>query len=220
MKATHGKIWEACSKNEARPVLTHVSFDAEAATLVATNSYIAARVACEVEEGDESGLIPAAAIKEAAGRSLRVAKGKATLAYENGEERSWPVLGPETMFPKFDELRGEKSDLRIGLNPDLFRQLGVALGGGGKSNVPLVIHPRAALRAMRVENSQGEGILMPVRASESSNGARPAFEVLADDGSLLAAIDAAVAKISARRGRKAALAAFRKSIAEAAGSAA
>ena len=74
-----------------RPILNAVRFDAKSATLTATDTYIAAQVPCKVEKGDESGIVPAAALKEADGKSLRIADGKAVLKLPDGE-RSWDLL--------------------------------------------------------------------------------------------------------------------------------
>lgn len=171
MKATVGRIWEAASRDAGYPVLTHVRFDAVEATLAASNSFIAARVPCEVEDGDESCLIPAAAIEEADGRSLRVADGKATLQFKDGGERSWPVMSIDVKFPAIDELidRAAVTEIQIAVDPNSLQRLGAALGVGGKSNGPVVLHPVTTLTAMRVHTSGDVlGVIMPSRVSGGS----------------------------------------------------
>jgi hypothetical protein len=207
VKATTGRIWEAASTDKARPVLACVMFDAKAATLTATNSYIAARVACEVEEGDESGLIPAEALKVANGKSLRVADGKATLDLGNGE-RSWTLLQQE--FPNVDKYLTESPEIAtpFGVNADLLRQLSDALGCGTKRNTPIALHPARPLKPMLVTSPRdGVGIIMPVRLM---SGSEPlVLPDLWDDDAVIDAVWAAVEKLDGRRGKKKAAQAFR-----------
>src|SRR4051812_10454668 len=97
MRALVGRIWNAAATTDARPMLKGVYLDVETSTLTATDSYMAARVPCEVEDGDESGCIPVAALKEADGQSLRVSGGTATLTYLDGGTRTWKLI--EGQFP-------------------------------------------------------------------------------------------------------------------------
>jgi hypothetical protein len=215
VKANVGQIWEAASTEPTRPILTGVMFDAGAGTLTATNSYIAARVPCEVEEGDESGIIPAEAIKTAKGESLRVAKGKATLQLGNGE-RSWTLI--EGVFPDVDKILATTPEAatRFGVNPDLLRSLALALGCGGKSYTPLVLHPVSPLKGMLVAApSEGVGVLMPVRIDGEKRDPLPTAPNIGDDEVLIAAVKAARAALDGRRGKKRAAQAFRAALEEA-----
>ena len=212
MKATTGRIWEAASKDELRPVLTGVYFDAEKATLTATDSYIAARVPCEVEDGDESGLIPAAALKMAAGRSLRIADGKATLALPNGE-RSWDLI--VGLFPKVDEILAAAGRVGnpFGLNADLLRQLSQALGGGGTNYMPVVLHPVSPVRGILVTTHEGEGVIMPVRVHGTAEIRRDDVAAdLSDDDVVRAGVLAAMGALQQRRGKRKAAQAFRDAV--------
>jgi hypothetical protein len=212
MKATVGRIWEAASSDSSRPVLTHVRFDAEKATLLATNSYIAARVPCEVEPGDESGLIPAVAIKEAAGRSLRIADGKATLFLPDGE-RAWNLL-TDGEFPDVEGVldAAPVAPTRFGINAGLLASLSAALGASPKHHQPVALHPVHPLKGMRIEATDATGVLMPVRIVD---GGQPAAEPpdLSDDGRVVAAARAAVAQLNQRRGKAKAAKAFRAALA-------
>lgn len=207
MIANVGRIWEAASKERGRPVLMHVSFDVEKATLTATNSYLAARVPCEVEDGDESGLIPADAIKTAAGKSLRIADGKATLKLPDGE-RTWPLL-VGSKFPDVDKILADtpKADVRFGLNARLLNDLGNAMG----ADTVVALHPVHPLKGMLVTALPDTlGVLMPVRLP--SNGVAPVTPDLSNDAAVLAGIEAAMSRINGRRGKKKAAQAFRDAL--------
>jgi hypothetical protein len=216
MKQTVGRVWLAASKEPSRPILTHVAFDAEKGTLTATNSYIAARVPCEVEDGDVSGLIPAVALKESFGKSLRVADGFATLTLPDGERR-WSVLA-DTQFPDVDKiLGGAVEGLKFGLNPDLVQQLGLALCAGTSAHVPISLHPVNPLHAMRVTASRDAvGVIMPVRLPDVDRAAQVAFGMLDDDAAVIDAARAALAQIEQKRGKAKAAKVFRETLTAAA----
>jgi hypothetical protein len=218
MKATVGRIWEAASKDDSRPVLTHVSFDAKAGTLTATDSYILARVECEVEDGDESSLIPAAALKQAKGQSLRVSDGKATLQLPDGGERSWPLL--DGAFPDADKIFKQYPDggFGFGVNPELVKCLGVALGAGGSRCLPIALHPLNPLRAIRVTtpSNGGLGLLMPVRLADAPSMKLTLGPDLHNDEAVIAAVRAATFALERKRGKAKAAKAFREVLATAA----
>jgi hypothetical protein len=74
----------------------------------------------------------------------------------------------DTKFPDVDGLfeRAAVTETQIGVNPNLFQQLGCALGIGGKSNAPLVLHPVSTVTPMRVQTSGGLlGVIMPASVS-------------------------------------------------------
>lgn len=208
MKATTGAIWEAASKDDSRPVLNLVQFDAEQGTLTATNSYIAARVPCDVEKDDESGLIPAAALKEAKGRSLAIRDGFATLSLYDGERR-WK-LG-DGSFPDVPGLMA-KYDLveyPFGINHELLADLARAMGCGGKQFIPIKLHPVSPLKGMRVGGPMdAEGILMPVRIHHTDVPFVPASADLTNPEVLLAGVQAAQSALRARKGKRRATDAF------------
>lgn len=213
MKATTGRIWEASSAEPSRPLLTGVMFDAVKATLTATNSYIAARVPCEVEDGDDSGIIPAVAIKEAKGRSLRIADGKATLTLPDGD-RSWTLI--TGTFPDCDSIFDNYPAISspFGLNAGLLRQLSDALGCDTKNHIPVALHPVSPLKGMRVTAPrEGEGVIMPVRIPGSDDAPFKAAADLGDDEAVIAAVRAAASAIDKRRGKKKAAQAFRDALA-------
>lgn len=207
MKATTGAIWEAASTVDSRPILNHVRFDAVAGTLTATNSYIAARVPCEVEDGDESGLIPAAALKAAKGASLVIRDGKATLKLADGE-RSWDLH--DGVFPDVDKIFGlyEPIEFPFGINHELLGACARALGCGGKSYIPIKLHPSSPLKGIFAEAGSrlgGEGVLMPVRLDGEQAPMRPDLTLPAV---VLAGVEAASAALRGRKGRKKAVDAF------------
>lgn len=207
MKATTGAIWEAASSDDSRPVLNHVQFDAVAGTLMATNSYIAASVPCEVEEGDESGLIPAVALKEAKGRSLAIRDGRATLKLSDGT-RTWDLL-TDGQFPDMASIfeKYELIEFPFGVNPELMLSCARALGCGGKSYAPLVLHPSSPLKGIRVTSQRGgDGILMPVRLEHQ--GVFQPTPDLTDPDVLLAGVHAAQRALAGRKGKRKAAEAF------------
>lgn len=221
MKVTVGRIWEAASDEKSRPHLAAVFFDAEKATLTATNSYIAARVPCEVEDGDESGLIPAAAVKATiVGKkrlSLHVADGAATLQLPDGV-RVWNLL-PTGKFPDMIDsifARALETDVQFGINTKLLAQVARALG-----HDQAAIHPVSPLAPIRVapEASGAQGVVMPVRLSGTSRTieAIKARDAIDNDDAVIAAARAAIAAIEKRRGKKRAAQAFRDALAGAAG---
>ena len=213
MIANVGQIWKAASTEKSRERLLGVFFDADKGLLSATDSYIMARVPCQVEPGDESGVIPAAALKEAAGRSLKIADGKAVLTLPDGE-RVWKLL----LIPKAPDFDGVISlavpvEHPFGFDPKLLLQLGSALGTDEQRSLALhVVHP---LRGARVttEKGEGEGVLMPIRLA-SRNGF-PDFPKpidLSDDDKVVNAARAAVSAMDKKRGKKRAAEAFRKAL--------
>lgn len=209
MRAHIGNIWKAVSKDEVRPVLCHVAFDAEKGTLTASDSYILAQVPCEVEPGDDSGLIPADAIREAEGRSLRVAGGKATLSLPDGE-RSWNLL-TDGVFPDAEMLlsKAPSVPVRFGINAGLLARLSEALGAFPAAHEPVVLHPRHPLKPMRVETREAVGVVMPVRMSGVDVVEPPDFS---DDELVVAAAQAAVKQLKRRRGKARAAQAFREAL--------
>lgn len=213
MIGTTGRIWEAASTDPSRPVLTGVYFDAKAGTLTATDSYVMARVPCDVEEGDESGLIPAEALKTANGASLKVADGKATLTLKDGE-RTWNLI--EGTAPDFDKILGDAQSIEtpFGLNADLLKKLASALNRDKLSPIALhPVHPRKGIRVDAKEAKGVKGLIMPVIVRDG-----PAYEPpapapdLTDDDKLIAGIKAAMAQLDKRRGKRKAVQAFREAI--------
>lgn len=213
MIANVGRIWEAVATDTSRLVLTGVRFDAEAATLTASDTYIAAQVPCKVQEGDESGIIPAAALREANGGSLRIADGKAVLKLSDGE-RSWDLLAgpyPEAIDQVLADLAEAPLSNALGLNSELLRRLTLALLGNTKN--ALTLYPTHPLRAIRVIG----GAIMPAGGSGSADEPLTLDESvgsMADDETLLRAIQAGAAALHGRRGKSAAVRAFRKALAE------
>lgn len=213
MKATVGRIWEAASTDPSRPVLAHVAFDAKQKTLTATNSYVLAQVPCEVEAGDESGLIPAEAIKAAKGESLRIADGKATLKLRDGE-RSWTLLANGT-FPDVEKILNgyEKIDAPFGVNPKLLKELGDALGADSMS--PIALHPTHPLKGILATGvREGIGVIMPVRLVGAPSLSEKPFALpdVTNDAAVIAGIEAAIATLGRRRGKKKAAQAFRDAL--------
>jgi hypothetical protein len=214
VKATTGRIWEAASTEASRPVLMHVMFDAKKGTLTATDSYVIARVPCEVEEGDESGLIPAAALKTAAGKSLHIADGKATLKLADGE-RSWPLLTGAT-FPDADKIISgyPPVDAPFGLNTRLLRELGNALGA--VDHLPIALHPVHPLKGILVNGpapgGATVGVIMPVRLDGHHEAPPLRAPDLSNDAAVLSGVQAAVAALDKRRGKKKAAQAFRDAV--------
>lgn len=168
MVANFGRIWEAASKDKGRPLLQGVYFDAVAATLTATNSYILVRVPCVAEPGDESGLIPAEALKAAAGKSLAVAKGKVVLQLPNGE-RAWNLL--QGTFPDGDRLLASAphGQVPVSINAALLKQVADALSAQSKDYIVLdpSDNPLKPIRVWR-DGFGAQAIIMPVRRSTTA----------------------------------------------------
>ena len=215
MIAHTGRIWEAASDDNARPVLMGVYFDAKAGTLTATDSYIMARVPCETEKGDESGLIPAEALKVANGKSLLVADGKATLKLSDGV-RAWNLM--EGKPPDFTKIlaAAEKVEAPIGINADLLKRLSLALNNAEVSPLALhLVHPRKSIRVECREGVEGvEGIIMPVFVRTDGAPLPPKANTpdLTDDDKVIAGIKAAMALLDKRRGKRKAAQAFRETV--------
>ena len=175
------EIERVASRDKSRPVLSHVYLNTEKGRLEATNSYAAAMIPCEVEDGDESGLIPGDALKAQrkasrySAMSLSV-NGDIRLSTSEGEqswkkgEGQWPDLGSHT--PE------EFSDFRVSLNPKLLLELAQALGDPEKVVIEFALQGDKTegegvgffpnnMRAMRITVPNGAeesyGILMPIR---------------------------------------------------------
>ena len=146
------EIERVASKDKARPVLTHVYLNAEKGRLEAANSYAAAMIPCAVEEGDESGLIPAEALKAQRKASRYSAaplsvNGDVRLSTSEGEQ-SWKK--GEGQWPDFDKLVPEEfSGFRVSLNPKLLLELAQALGDPEKVVIEF---------ALQGDKTEGEGI--------------------------------------------------------------
>ncbi len=214
MIANVGRIWEAVSTDTSRLALTGVRFDAEAATLTATDTYIAAQVPCKVQEGDESGIIPAAALEEANGESLRIADGKAVLRMLDGE-RSWDLLAgpyPETIDKVLADLAGAPPSNALALNGGLLQRLTLALLGS--TTTALTLHPTHPLRAIRVAMRNGQGAIMPARGAESTDEPLTLEDATFDasDDAILRGVQAAVAALQSKKGKARAAQAFRDAL--------
>lgn len=212
MRATTGAVWQAASKDEMRPVLTAVRFDADKGTLAATNSYIAACVPCEVEEGDESGLIPAEAVREAKRNSLRIADGKATLQLPGGE-RTWKLI--EGTFPDLDKIIAETPalDYPFGVNARLLADLSRAIAE--RDDSPAVLHPIHPHKGILVTSPNGaSGVIMTVKLADRPFSAVPAngHPNLTDDEAVIVAVQAAYKALKSRRGKRRAAQAFRAAL--------
>lgn len=168
------EIERAASKDAARPILTYVHLNTELERLEATNSYVAAVIPVEVEEGDESGLIPVEAIKaqrkasKSEAASLTVNGDDARLSTPEGEQ-SWRK--GEGTFPDIASLEPENlSDFQIGLNPKYLLELAQALGSPEAIKLQFIQEADSVpsnKRGMRVTPLAGDegafGILMPIR---------------------------------------------------------
>ena len=174
------EIERAASKDASRPVLSHVYLNTENGTLEATDSYRAVVVPVEVEEGDESGLIPADALKaqrkasKYAAASLSV-NGEIRLSTSEGEQ-SWRK--GEGQFPNIQRITPEeRSSFRISLNPKFLLETARALGNDEQVVLEFVRQSDKTegedvgafpnnLKPIRVTVPQGGdsyGILMPIR---------------------------------------------------------
>jgi hypothetical protein len=180
--AKNPELERAASRDDSRPVLTHVYLNAEKSRLEAADSYKAAIVPCELEEGDESGLIPAPAIaaqrkaSKYAAAPLRV-NGNVELATPENTQ-TWTK--GEGQWPNFEQLTpANLSGFKVGLNPTFLLELAKALGDpssvtlqfalvGEKMEGPETGYFPGSLRPMIVKvpsGGDGYGILMPIRTS-------------------------------------------------------
>ena len=141
------KIEKACSADKSRPVLTSCYLDAEASVLVATDSYQLAVVPVEVEDGDVSGLVPAAALsawRKASTRSIPAGLSANGSVEVRGSEQSASFPRPDGQFPDYGRL----------CQPPAPNVEGDGAGFFPASLKPIVVH----------NGGHGEvGLVMPIR---------------------------------------------------------
>lgn len=186
------KILAACSKDKAKPGLTHPYFNAELGEIQASDSYIAVRLPVEPEKGDASGWLVVDKVKEAiASRAASLSAKKSAHAKLTGK---FPNL--QSLWPTEEQI---DNGFRIGFSPELLKSMIAAidaLGSGGSYTVgelifPAYSEPRAphALRPMlfrvrggdlRTDGPDGsveqpEALLMPIRLGDASPAGAPGF---------------------------------------------
>jgi hypothetical protein len=170
------KIEKACSSDQSRPVLSCAYLDAGEGKLVATDSYALAVVPVELEEGDTSGLVPAAAFqawRKASTRTVPAGFSANGAVEVSGPDGSSSFVRPEGQFPRWAELVGTPRDggtgeelqpiAEFGIDAGLLARLAEAIGAGKHGHVRVKVY--SPLRPIRVESMSGEGfgIVMPVR---------------------------------------------------------
>ena len=162
------QIHLSASTDAYRPHLNGVYLDAEKGRLVATNGTMLASVPCEVEHGDEAGILPADAIKAA--RKVAGAKGEPGIACNGSAAVHGGASYPrdkDVQFPPYEKVvpaPSPEDEVVIGLDAALLLKLAKSLGS--KGHVRLTIRKDDPLHPIRVEPTSGEdafGILMPVR---------------------------------------------------------
>lgn len=131
------RIEKAASKDETRPILTHVFLDAVNGVMVATDGLAMAVVPVELSFDDATGLIPVEAI--AIARNDQGKRDHAEISANGlvsvklrGKRAEFERLDPEAGFPGWMQLlnRRKKPVLTFALNPKTLLQVTDALGGG------------------------------------------------------------------------------------------
>jgi hypothetical protein len=166
------KIEETASKDAARPHLFSPHLDVEGKRLMACNGYALAIVPCEVEEGDQAGLVPAAACRAA--RGAKHVKAQAEQVVCDGATYARPqdeFPSVEHALPGFKE--GDDGTVTVGLTTDYLIALVKALGAAGRGGqialtikVPEKGKPvldQVLVRPMVMADGPVIGVLMPVR---------------------------------------------------------
>lgn len=171
----NSQIEKACSVDPARPIIHSPYLDVvdspneRIGTVVATDGRIIAMIPCELEEGDQAGIIPADRFKAA--RKKRKHPG----IYDTAEV---PCDSPGTGFPQWRQVIPPSDtyakSISVRLDAQLLLNLAAALSVDGSRKIELVIpleddsktvngHP-----AMKVypscTRSQGVGYIMPIRS--------------------------------------------------------
>lgn len=164
-----------------RPILSNVHLNAEKGTLEATDSYMAVVIPVEVEEGDESGLIPPNALKaqrKASKRSNASLRVNGDIHLSSPErEQSWVKPTEGQFFPDLELITPDEwSSFRIRLDPEKLLNLAKALGADHTVTLEFALQRGKVegegtgfypsnLRPIRVTSGleNAYGILMPVR---------------------------------------------------------
>ncbi len=172
------KVEKACSRDESRPVLTAAYLDSESSVLVATeNSYCLAVVPVEVEEGDVSGLIPAAAFsawRKASTRHVTALFSANGSVDVRGPDSSSSFPRPEGQYPDWQRLVARPENeapevgpiAEFGIDAALLLRLAEALGTD-RNHKHVRVKVYSPLKPIRVESTitDAYGIVMPIRLS-------------------------------------------------------
>jgi hypothetical protein len=160
-----------CADDGARPHLSLPYLDAPRGVIVATNGHALAVVKTVTSEGDASGYLPVAAIKEAqrARGDLRGelhANGSVKVAATDTEHKR-PELG---RFPEWERVvpTGRTAAVRIGLDPRLLLALAKAIGSERCISVTIYANHEGKpdpSGVMRVDSGTDDsyGVIMPCR---------------------------------------------------------
>ncbi len=159
------QIEKAASLDTSRPGLENVYFDKDKCKLIATDGRRMAIIPCDPENGDVSGLVSPAALKE-----YRKQSKKALVSLElNGTQKvgayslERPTQEQNGNFPNWEMVLPKASDkvtFEIGLNAELLVELAKAIGS---SDGVVKLKFIDSLKVIQVSTSKGEGLLMPVR---------------------------------------------------------
>lgn len=182
-KPDRGPLWmnkckpsKAAGKDQTRPKLMSAAVidDGDGRCLLATNSYILARIPVDPET--PTVVVPPEALK-------RIEKGEVHEITENGAVRFKDAVGSVTIEPSqqapFDKMPVEFDDsgtvVTIALNPSLLYDLAQALGAGDMGvRLQIRVMDGTTLRPMRVEplaDDRGPnghkpwGLVMPIRVN-------------------------------------------------------
>ncbi len=148
-----------------RPPLENVWMDVEKSRLIATNGKIMAIVPCIPEEGDVSGYVSPASIKEyrkAARKSYVTLQANGALKID-GTTFERPTVENKGTFPNVDQVIPKDEEgvtMTIGIDAALLYTLSQALGF---DQVTLKI--RGPQDVVMVSTSKGQGLIMPVRVA-------------------------------------------------------
>ena len=172
------KLEKIASPNDLRPALQNPYLDVDNKCVVATDGHKLVKIPVELSEGDTSGPVPLAAIKDARQRKLANAEirlnGDATLVDNTtGEPLAHYARPADVKFPDYKRvIPGEDAPiLSIGLNARYLHELALALttigGRGDNKKEPIVrldIFDTARAVKVTVESEPDRiGVIMPCK---------------------------------------------------------
>lgn len=173
MKLPQTEIERAASQGDIRVYMNYVHFDVDGKRIVASNGHILAVVPVEVEEGDTSGPIPAAAFKaarKAAGSHIDPSmKANGAVILQDGSTLPRPSADDIGPFPNWQTImdRFKPSGISVTFNAELLLDLARAITTKGRYGRVITLHLAAeepGKSAMKIEGANGAfGLLMPCR---------------------------------------------------------
>lgn len=167
------RIEKAASKNERRPVLQNVFYDAPNGVLVATDSHVMAVVPVEMAFDDATGAVPVEAVvlarKDQAKGELAEIVANGTVSVRVRGERAEFERSPGDYFPDWMPFfkRGLKPVTTFALNPRMLMNCAEAVGGAGGVSLEF-FGPDKPIRVRALYDETGaKGIVMPIKQKDN-----------------------------------------------------